>query len=92
MARSLGITQLCIAVNKLDLIDWNEDRYDEICQTVLPYLKSIGYKEQNVNFVPCSGLNGINLESNENLPSSLTKWFNEENGKENKFKKPLSIV
>ena len=80
---------MCIAVNKLDLIDWSEVRYDEICQKVLPYLKSIGYKEQNVNFVPVSGLTGINLvTSDENIPPALSKWYNSESGKEDRFKKP----
>jgi len=28
LARSVGVTQLCIAVNKLDTVDWSEERYD----------------------------------------------------------------
>ena len=31
LARSLGVTQICVAVNKLDMSKWKEERYDEIC-------------------------------------------------------------
>mmetsp|Transcript_26242 Transcript_26242/g.40052 ORF Transcript_26242/g.40052 Transcript_26242/m.40052 type:complete len:208 (+) Transcript_26242:583-1206(+) len=31
LARSLGVTQICVAVNKLDMVQWNEARFDEIC-------------------------------------------------------------
>lgn len=45
LARSLGVTQVCVAVNKLDLCNWREERYDFIVTSVAPYLKSIGFKE-----------------------------------------------
>lgn len=48
IARSLGVTQVVCAVNKLDIAEWREERYDQICQTVLPFLKTIGFKENNV--------------------------------------------
>jgi translation elongation factor EF-1alpha len=30
LARSLGVLQLCVAVNKLDLVEWSKERYDSI--------------------------------------------------------------
>ena len=30
LARSLGVLQICVAVNKLDLVDWSKERYDMI--------------------------------------------------------------
>ena len=30
LARSLGVTQVCVAVNKLDLVDWSAHRFNEI--------------------------------------------------------------
>ena len=48
LARSLGVTQLCVGVNKLDTKEWSEKRYDEICEKIAPFLKSIGFKDQNV--------------------------------------------
>ena len=84
LARSLGVTQVCVAVNKLDMVEWNEARYDEICQKVLPFLKSIGFKHQNISFVPISGLQGLNLESRDSQPEELKAWYNEEAAKKDK--------
>ena len=39
LARSLGVTQIVVAVNKLDLVDWSQERYDFIFAKVLPFLK-----------------------------------------------------
>lgn len=61
LARSLGVTQILVAVNKLDLVDWSQERYEEIVGKVQPFLLSIGFKSENVNFVPISGLQGVNL-------------------------------
>lgn len=65
LARSLGVTQVCCGVNKLDIADWSEARFDEICAIVLPFLKGIGYKESNVHFVPISALEGFNLDNRD---------------------------
>ena len=48
IARSLGVQQLVIAVNKLDMDEWKEERFDQISQEVLPFLESIGFKKTNV--------------------------------------------
>lgn len=83
---------MIVAVNKLDIAGWSETRYDEICQLVLPFVTSVGFKEQNVHFIPISGLEGENLHSRDTQPEQLKKWYNEENGKDNRFKKPLCLV
>lgn len=28
VARSLGVTQLIVAINKLDMVEWKEERFD----------------------------------------------------------------
>jgi elongation factor 1 alpha-like protein len=63
LARSLGVTQICVAINKLDLVQWSQERYIFILERVKPFLKQIGFKDENIIFVPISGLEGINLSS-----------------------------
>jgi elongation factor 1 alpha-like protein len=38
LARSLGVTQIVAAVNKLEMVDWSQERYDEIVGKVHPFL------------------------------------------------------
>ena len=63
LAKAVGVNQLLIAVNKLDTIDWSEERYDYICADIVTYLKKIGFTSEKMTFVPISGLHGINLLS-----------------------------
>lgn len=70
-----GITQLGVAVNKMDTVNWSEERFEEIKTKLGLFLKQAGYKESDVTFVPCSGLSGENLATKAN-ESLLTCWYN----------------
>ncbi|XP_002731628.1 HBS1-like protein [Saccoglossus kowalevskii] len=75
LVRSLGVTQLVIAVNKLDNVDWSHARYEEIVSKLGHFLKQAGFKDSEVSYIPCSGLTGENLV----LPpkeSKLKSWYN----------------
>ncbi|KAJ4313044.1 hypothetical protein N0V84_009623 [Fusarium piperis] len=61
LLRSLGVQRLVIAVNKLDMVGWSQERFDEIAQQVSGFLTGLGFQSKNVTFVPISGLNGDNL-------------------------------
>lgn len=73
LARSLGVNQLIVAVNKLDTIGWDQNRYQEIQATLTPFLKSVGYKEKDISYVPVSGLTGENIL--ERKEAGLTSWY-----------------
>ena len=77
LARSLGVTQVCVAVNKLDLVDWQASRFAEIKARVQPFLKQIGFREESISFVPISGLVGINLSERPDPKDYplLTEWY-----------------
>lgn len=70
----LGITQLGVAVNKMDTVNWSEERFEEIKAKLGLFLKQAGYKESDVTFIPCSGLSGENLATKANEPL-LTHWY-----------------
>ncbi|XP_071964464.1 HBS1-like protein isoform X3 [Antedon mediterranea] len=75
LVRSLGVTQLVVAVNKLDTVDWSEDRFTEIVNKLSQFLKQVaGFKESDLVYVPCSGLTGENLakRTHEKL---LRQWY-----------------
>ncbi|KAF9199739.1 HBS1-like protein, partial [Haplosporangium sp. Z 27] len=62
LARSLGVQQLVVAVNKLDAVKWSEGRFLEIVQKLEQFLvKDASFKKSNLVFIPCSGFTGENL-------------------------------
>ena len=68
LVRSLGVTQIVVAVNKLDTVDWSKDRFDDICARLRGFLKTVGFRDSDVTYVPCSGFTGDNLrEKSDNL-------------------------
>ncbi|KAF7550156.1 hypothetical protein G7046_g8111 [Stylonectria norvegica] len=73
LLRSLGVQKLVIAVNKLDMVDWSQERYDEITQQVSGFLTGLGFQGKNVSFVPISGLNGDNLV--KGIETETASWY-----------------
>jgi bifunctional enzyme CysN/CysC/sulfate adenylyltransferase subunit 1 len=68
LAALLGIPHLVIAVNKMDLVDWSEDRFLEIRDAIEAFLPKLDIFK-DVKFVPLSALNGDNVvEFSRNTP------------------------
>ena len=69
LAKTLGVNQLLVAVNKMDSANYSEDRYNEIKDEIGRFLKGIGYKLENVHFIPVSGIEGDNLkDASDKMP------------------------
>lgn len=65
----LGIKQVIVAVNKIDLVDYSEEKYTTIITELTAFLSEINIC--NVTSVPISSTDGDNItERSEN-----TKWF-----------------
>ncbi|XP_056283966.1 HBS1-like protein isoform X1 [Pseudoliparis swirei] len=74
LVRSLGVTQLAVAVNKMDQVNWQQDRFKDITSKLGHFLKQAGFKESDVFYVPTSGLSGENLATRSSV-SQLTSWY-----------------
>ncbi|XP_076874765.1 HBS1-like protein isoform X2 [Brachyhypopomus gauderio] len=74
LVRSLGVTQLAVAVNKMDQVNWQQERFQEITSKLGHFLKQAGFKESDVYYVPTSGLSGKNLTTRSN-DAELTAWY-----------------
>lgn len=59
LAQTLGVKQLVVAINKADIYDYKEERFNECKEAVGDLLKSIGFKD--VNYIPTSGMAMDNL-------------------------------
>jgi bifunctional enzyme CysN/CysC/sulfate adenylyltransferase subunit 1 len=70
LAALLGIPHLVIAVNKMDLVDWSEDRFLEIRDEIEAFLPKLDVF-RDVKFIPLSALNGDNVVD----PSRNMQWY-----------------
>lgn len=66
----LGIKHLVVAVNKMDLVDFSESRFEEIKQDYLTFAQQLP-ADLDIRFVPLSALEGDNVAS----PSASMPWY-----------------
>ena len=67
----LGIEKLIVGVNKMDAVNWNEDRFNEIKEEMTKMIQSAGFKPKQVPFIPYSGFHGENLIE----PTDKMPWY-----------------
>jgi bifunctional enzyme CysN/CysC len=65
----LGIPRICVAVNKMDLVDWSKDVYDKIRQDYLELASKLGIADPA--FIPLSALLGGNVVER----AAETPWY-----------------
>ena len=70
ISASLGIPHIIFAVNKMDLVDWSEERFREIRERIESFLPKLDLFK-DVKFVPISALEGDNVVTF----SDKTPWY-----------------
>jgi elongation factor 1-alpha len=69
LSRTLGVNQIMIAVNKMDMVGYEEAKFKSVQEQVNGLLKSIGYKPDEIPFIPIASLKGDNVfNKSENMP------------------------
>ncbi|MDA0181204.1 GTP-binding protein [Solirubrobacter phytolaccae] len=67
IAALLDVEHVIVAINKMDLVDYAESRFDEIVRDVIELGAAIGLRE--TDFIPISALKGDNVvERSPNMP------------------------
>ena len=61
LSKTLGIDQLIVSINKMDLEDYSEDAYNDIKEDVSEMLQGVGYDVSDIHFVPISAFDGENV-------------------------------
>jgi len=71
LSKVLGINQLIVNINKMDTISYDQNKFNLLKSEAEKLLTSVGYKIENVKFVPCSSYNGDNITKK----SDKTPWY-----------------
>ena len=96
LLKTLGVAQIIVAVNKMDVADYKEDAYKAVVEKGRELVKQCGYKPDNVPFIPVSGWKGDNLvKKSENLSwysgKTLLEAFDDFTVPEKPVGKPLRL-
>ncbi len=71
LARTLGIGELIVAVNKMDLVDYAEGDYKATVEEVTDLLNQVRFDTENASFIPISAFEGDNIAGE----SDNTDWY-----------------
>jgi bifunctional enzyme CysN/CysC len=70
LAHLIGVKNIVLAVNKMDLIDFDRDRYNGICDDFRAFANEVGIGD-DFTCLPISGLAGDNITTK----SANTPWY-----------------
>ncbi len=71
LLRTMGVKNVVIAVNKMDAVDYKEERFNQVKNDVSDLLKGVGINPDNTPFIACSGLKGDNVAKK----SDKMSWY-----------------
>ena len=71
LSQVMGIKNVIVAINKMDEVGYAQDKFEKVKKEVSVLLKGIGYKDEQVTFVPISAWEGQNMV---NKPDKMA-WY-----------------
>ena len=71
LLKMLGIKQVFVVVNKMDIEDYNKERFEEVKEQISKLLNSFDYATEEMLFIPVSAMEGDNIYTY----SEHMKWY-----------------
>ncbi|RMD45215.1 translation elongation factor EF-1 subunit alpha [Candidatus Pacearchaeota archaeon] len=71
LLRTMGVKALAVIVNKMDVVDYAEDKYKKVVEDVSAVIKLAGYNPDSIPFIACSALAGDNVVKK----SDKMQWY-----------------
>ncbi|MCL4373972.1 MAG: translation elongation factor EF-1 subunit alpha [Candidatus Marsarchaeota archaeon] len=72
LASVLGIGQVIVGINKIDKVNFEQQKYEAVKKEMSDLLKVLGFKVDSMLFVPYSALEGSNVKTK---PDKMS-WYN----------------
>ncbi|OKL61432.1 hypothetical protein UA08_03368 [Talaromyces atroroseus] len=75
LARNTGVKKIIIAVNKMDdpTVEWSKARFDECTIKVGKFMENLGYKKQDLHFMPISAQRTLGIK--DRIPKDVCPWY-----------------
>ena len=68
LLRTMGVKNIAVAINKMDSVEYKEDKFNGVKADVSKLLQGVGINPEQTAFVACSGLKGDNIvKKSENM-------------------------
>lgn len=61
LLKVLGVGQFIIGINKMDAVNYDKAKYEEVKNALIAKLKPMGYKTDTIPFIPYSAYGGDNI-------------------------------
>jgi len=72
LAFTMGIKQVIVAINKMDTVEYSQERYQEIKQAITSVLQRVGFSGiEHFLFIPIAAYYGENISK----PSTKMPWY-----------------
>jgi len=69
LLKTFGVNQVAVIINKMDMVNYDQKKYETVKKAVSDLLKSRGYKVEQINFIPAAALKGDNVaKKSTNMP------------------------
>jgi len=96
LAKVLGVKQMIVSINKMDAVNYDQSKFNEVKDQVSKLLQTIGYKVDQVPFIPTSAYKGDNItKKSENMSwydgPTLLEALNNLNPPEQPIDLPLRV-
>jgi bifunctional enzyme CysN/CysC len=78
LCSKLGIREIAVTINKMDLVDWSKDVFDQISEQFLAFAKRLQFAD--ITVIPTAAIQGSNLVHRGAVPSkfkggTLLEWL-----------------
>lgn len=71
LLRTMGVKNISVAINKMDAVKYEEDKFNKVKEDVSKLLQTVGINPETTPFIACSGLKGDNVAKK----SEEMKWY-----------------
>ncbi len=71
LCRTMGVSQIAILVNKMDVVNYEEAKFNKVKDEISQILKAAGYKPETIKFIPASAYQGENIAKK----SAKLPWY-----------------